>query len=130
MKQTQPIIATIVQDTKTIIINKNKDGYKNMCIIHSSPFLYAHSLCCSPPNYVQLLSPFLSGIAKSYLWAFSVHHPVESRELWVAFKYDCEMSEEAILNRITDETHLQLSGSAWLFEIQGEQMESQLIEQE
>ena len=40
------------------------------------------------------------------------------------------MSEEAVLNRITDETHLQLSGSAWLFEIQGEQMESQLIEQE
>ena len=67
VKQTQPIIATIVQDTKNIIINKNKDGYKNMCIIHSSPFLYAHSLCCSPPNYVQLLSPFLSGIAKSYL---------------------------------------------------------------
>ena len=40
------------------------------------------------------------------------------------------MSEEAILNQITDETHLQLSGSTWLFEIQGEQMESQLIEQE
>ena len=39
------------------------------------------------------------------------------------------MSEEAILNRITDETHLQLCGSVWLFEIQGEQMESQLIEQ-
>ena len=40
------------------------------------------------------------------------------------------MSEEAALNRITDETHLKLNGSAWLFEIQGEQMESQLIEQE
>ena len=40
------------------------------------------------------------------------------------------MSEEAVLNRMTDETHLQLSGSAWLFEIKGEQMESELIEQE
>ena len=82
VKQTQPIITTIVQDTKTIIINKNKDEYKYMCIIHSSPFLYAHYfsfLCCSPPNYVQLLSPFLLGIAKSYLRAFFVQHTVESR---------------------------------------------------
>ena len=29
VKQTQPIITTIVQDTKTIIINKNKDGYRS-----------------------------------------------------------------------------------------------------
>ena len=83
VKQTQPIITTIVQDTKqTIIINKNEEGYKYMCIIHSSPFLNAHSfsfLCCSPPNYVQLLSPFLSGIAKSYLRAFSVQHLVKTR---------------------------------------------------
>ena len=28
VKQTQPIITTIVQDTKTIIINKNEEGYK------------------------------------------------------------------------------------------------------
>ena len=82
VKQTQPIIATIVQDTKTIIINKNEEGYKYMCIINSSPFLYAHSfsfLCCSPPNYVQLLSPFLSGIAKIYLRDFFVQHLVETR---------------------------------------------------
>ena len=61
VKQTQPIITTIFQDTKTIIIKKNEEGYKYMCIIHSSSFLYAHSflfLCCSPLNYVQLLSPF------------------------------------------------------------------------
>ena len=52
---------------------KNKDGYKYMCIIHNSPFLYAHSfsfLCCSPPNYVLLLSPFLARIAKGFLQAF------------------------------------------------------------
>ena len=82
VKQTQPIITPIVQVTKTIIINKNEEGYKYMCIIHSSPFLYAHSfsfLFCSPPNYVQLLSPFLSRIAKSYLRAFFIQHLVETQ---------------------------------------------------
>ena len=73
VKKTQPIITTSVQNIKTITINKNKDGYKCMCIIHNSPFLYAHSfsfLCCSPPNYVLLLSPFLARIAKGFLRAF------------------------------------------------------------
>ena len=67
---TQPIVITIFQNTKTITINKNKDGYKYMCIIHNSPFLYARSslfLCSSPPNYVLLLSPFLARIAKGFL---------------------------------------------------------------
>ena len=45
---------------KTITINKkNRDSYKYMWA-HNSPFQYAHSfsfLCCSPPNYVLLLSP-------------------------------------------------------------------------
>ena len=55
-----------------------------MCIIHSSPFLYAHSfsfLCCSPPNYVLLLSPFLARIAKGFLRASVEQHPVVSQKI-------------------------------------------------